>query len=446
MPSQVFDQLLFAFVAHNFGVDELFYLYNSYQEPPGFNKFYQKYLRLEPRSLVKAVIRPGDLVSIKPLKRQKNASLQSRARHFHGSFGEITRFNSGDFVRNNSRNQPEFAIQLLMRKDLKLGLRPKYFCKITKIYVHRITKEVVFNELVKLRAIWNDKHNEVLYLPFAKDEGDQTVFWPKGIKRMAFVNALLIELHCKDPAKIMMDVTVSSFFPITRGDAEYLQRSGILDNAVASMPFDAFLEQKIWYPVIERMKMNSSQTEMEFIEGLEGMINLYSANIQNISEEASMRSYLTASVQFYEFCWAWSQKIKGDFKRNIALYAKILDLIREQMNEMMRLIGELHHPSLYELFMKARTRNHSNPHQIHQRMAALQQLAVIRHYLKANANGHDLHVICYGSQEHGFLQSSSLRNALAEYINFECDINNLNVSTIMANEILSETSVGRVGL
>ena len=79
--------------------------------------------------------------------------------------------------RINSRNQQEFSIQSLLESDMKLALRPKYFCKITKIYVHRITKEVVFSELVKLRAIWKHKHNEVLYLPFAKGEGGKTSFW-----------------------------------------------------------------------------------------------------------------------------------------------------------------------------------------------------------------------------------------------------------------------------
>ena len=440
LPSQVFDQLLFAFVAHNFGVDELFYLYNCYKEPHGFNRFYQNYLRLEPRSLVKAVItnagiRHGDLVKIKELKPQKNVSLQNKAQCFDGSFGEITRFNSGDLTRRNSRNQTEFAVQSLFDKSEKLALRPKYLCGVTKIYVHRITKEVMFSVLVSLRAIWDHKHNEVLYLPSAKDEDGETAFWPRGIKKMKFVNALLVELHSKDPTRILMDVAVSSFFPIVRGYAEDLQRSGILENAVAAMPFYAFIEQKIWYPVIEQMKINSSRAEIEFIEEIDRMINLYTAQIQNTSEEASMRSYLTESVQFNAFCRAWCQKVTRDFERNMDLYAKLFDLLTEQM---MQLIGELH-PGYSSLFRDPCTLKYS---QSHQRMAALQQLSVIRHYLKANANGHDLHVICYGTEENGLLHNSNLSDALAKSINFEWDLNNLNVSEMMANEILSETSVG----
>ena len=174
VPHQVYAQLLFGVMAYHFGIAELFFLYNSYKEPHGFDDFYQKYMRLEPRSLTQSAIahgvKAGDLVKIKSLKPQKNASLHIRAQHFSGSFGEISTFTSGDLERKNSRNQPEFAIQSLFDKSEKLALRPKYLSKVTKVYVHRITTEVVFSDFAKLRSIWKNQLNEVLFLPFAKDE------------------------------------------------------------------------------------------------------------------------------------------------------------------------------------------------------------------------------------------------------------------------------------
>ena len=157
---------------------------------------------------------------------------------------------------------------------------------------------------------------------------------------MQLFNALLVELHSKYPTNIIMEIAISSFVPIIRGRAKDLHRREIiLESAVSSIPYFASIDKRNWYPAMERMKMNSSQSEIRFIEEIERMINLYSSQIQNISEEASMRSYLTESVQFYKFCRDWALKIKGDFKQNTALYAKLFDLIREQMKWLM---GVLH--------------------------------------------------------------------------------------------------------
>lgn len=61
-------------------------------------------------------------------------------------------------------------------------------------------------------------------------------------------------------------------------------------------------------------------------------------------------------------------------------------------------------------------------------------MSVIHNYLKANAKGHDLHIICYGDEKCGLLQNFTA--ALAKKIDTEWNINNPNVSDIVASRIV----------
>ena len=64
----------------------------------------------------------------------------------------------------------------------------------------------------------------------------------------------------------------------------------------------------------------------------------------------------------------------------------------------------------------------------------LYRISVIQNYLKANAKGRDLHVICYGDHNRGFLHNFKL--ALSEKINVEWKINSSNASDVLTNEII----------
>ena len=176
--SITFDEitiLAFGMIAHRFGINGFWYGFNYFKEFTNKSQtfcdgFYEKYLRFEPRSLANSAIAnrlsASDLVKIKELKRQKNDTLQITAQHFSGSFGEIIPFTFGNLMRTNSRNQTEFAIQSLFDQEMKLGLRPKYLLRVTKIYVHRVSQNFRFPEFrEQVLLLLSDPNKEILYLP-----------------------------------------------------------------------------------------------------------------------------------------------------------------------------------------------------------------------------------------------------------------------------------------
>ena len=396
-----------------------------------------------PNSVIANGIKAGDLVKIQALKAQRNESLQIRAQHFDRSFGEIIPFVSGDLRRKNSRNQTEFAVQSLFDDGMKLALRPKYLSKVTKICVHRIVEDVTFRELVKYRAIWKNERNEVLFLQFSRDTDEETGIYPRKHQSFHRMNYLLFELCNKDSNNMAMDRAVSSFFPIFRGHLpiEDMRESDIgdIESTMINLPF--YTDKFLWQRVIERMKMNSgtSVDERELIGEIEMLTHHHYTTFANISEANSMREVLGGNQAFYEFDCEWSSMISKSFQKNVAFYAKLLNVIRQ---EMMWLISELHpdYKRLYE-GLAADQMNQcvhmDNVQDCHYRMKAMHRLSVIRHYLKANANGHDLHVICYGTNDRGLLQNLSA--ALAEKVNVEWDINNLNASAHLASKFIVDS-------
>ena len=435
---QNLKKLLLGLLAHNFGLNGLYNFVNIFMELSDLDEFYQKYLRLAPRSFASSAIvntvKAGDLVKIEALKPQKNRSLQIRAQHFDGSFGEIRTFLSGNLFRKNSRNQPEFAIQSLFEKNMALGLRPKYLCKITKIHVHRIGEDLTFREFAKYRTFWRDGRNEVLFLQFVKNIDGTTGILPMEYESCHRMNYLLFELCNKGSNSMVIDRAVSSFFLVFRGDApfESMTRSDIVAAETDMINLLFCTDKALWERALDTMNADLSVRERPFIDGIGVLMNKHYAKIANISEAQSMRAVLSGNQAFNQFHSEWSNKIRQIFQHSMALCVSLLNVVRM---EQMQLVSELHpdYKSLFESWAAdAVCVKKSND-----RMTAMQRLSVIHHYLKANANGHDLHVICYADEEHGYLRN--LTSALSERINVEWDINNLNVSQMMANKIVIES-------
>ena len=97
--------LCFAMIVYEFQSKGFFYAVNSFfggasnETIAILNEFHKNYIQCQYSSLAASsradTVRQGDLVWIKSLNAQKNESLQMRAQHFAGSFGEIIPFNSG---------------------------------------------------------------------------------------------------------------------------------------------------------------------------------------------------------------------------------------------------------------------------------------------------------------------------------------------------------------
>ena len=113
---------------------------------------------------------------------------------------------------------------------------------------------------------------------------------------------------------------------------------------------------------------------------------------------------------------------KAHSKKYLALYSK---LTLEISKETMAWTNELHPDYLKQV---------NGPRFSLSRLRNLNRISVIRNYFKANAKGHDLHVIYYGDDNHGLLQN--LTAVFAEKINAEWNINNMNVSAVVADKII----------
>ena len=440
LPLNVLTDLSFAIIAINFGINGLYFSINNYFEPSSkngknypievysfFNAFYSKYLRPEPRSLANQAIannvKTGDLVQIGALKQQSNTDLQRRAHHFGESFGQIFSKNA---TRKNSRNQIEYPIRSLFDSSMKLALRPKYLCKITKIYVHRISKDVMFSELVKLRELWKNKHNQVLYFPFIH-VSDGIIFCINQLQN------LLFEIVCRGAKNVIMDAGAYFFFPLIRGNPAIIKDDDVIDM-IEKLPI--VIDLCVWELVIERIKKNSKRKERFFIEGIEQFVHMHYKKVQNITEQESMRTFITGGQAFYQFRVEWIDKIQKDLKRsrkqNVASYTRLLREIRE---EMVLWIVELH-PDYRRQFDEM-SDNQSFEVFIMTRLHQLCCVSVIQNYLKANAKGHNLHVICYQDATDRLLQNLTV--ALAANINIGWNIHNLTMAQTVANEIVSDS-------
>ena len=101
-PIEEAAMLCFGMIVYQFQSKGFFYAVNSFfggasnETTAILTEFYRNHIQCEPRSLAASsradTVRAGDVVRIEPLKPQKNARLQIRARHFGGSFGEIIPF------------------------------------------------------------------------------------------------------------------------------------------------------------------------------------------------------------------------------------------------------------------------------------------------------------------------------------------------------------------
>ena len=124
-----------------------------------------------------------------------------------------------------------------------------------------------------------------------------------------------------------------------------------------------------------------------------------------------------------------SQDLEKSPMQTSAFYGRLLREIREKM---VMLIVELH-PDYRRQYEEADVDQPFKSYVV-KRVQELCQMSVIRHYLKANAKGHDLHVVFYKDEHEGVLQN--LTAAVSEKINAEWNINNLIASQILANEII----------
>ena len=289
IPNHAFTNAFYAYIVHNFGVNALYYLSSNYfeHEPQlglHFAEFYQKYLRFKHCSFAKSAnvnsVDSGDLAKIKTLKPQKNAILQMKAQHFEGSFGEISIFASGDVTRKNSRNQTEFPIQSLFEKDMKLALRPKYFCKIAKIHVHKLWHDACF----KQPELWRDDSNAVLYLPY---------FWNwnqmKGIVPLSDFQSLIFAMNNQGKENVNIDPVTSACFIFIDMMKE---SNNLIQTVFASLPF--CMDRINWdriMKVIEKMRKSSKAKEKNFLEGIKKLFDSHNYKMKNA--DISLTSNIT---------------------------------------------------------------------------------------------------------------------------------------------------------
>ena len=405
----------FGIFAFEFGANGFFYSFNHLlQSSPKprlndslsfFNEMHEKYFRMKPRLLVNSAVasgvKAGDLVKIKALKPQRNQSLQIRARYFDGSFGEISTFISGDVIRKNSRNQTEFAVQSLFDSK-RLALRPKYLCRITYIHIHKISDQYPFDQFRALILSLSDNgSNDILYLPH-KMSGKL------AISVMDEYSILMLQQRHRQ----IFDVGILAVTQLWQYDVKAFE----ISHQILSFPF--FINTDIWDRIMTKMKMKSNPQKM--MKKISGLLDSITAKFMKIR--------LDKEQDITRLMVAWRSKIESDFKVSVRQhrsgYENLFCVIKD---EMLASIQELHPDYL---------RQYSPDHNmtIFGRIKNLHRLSVIQNYLKANSKGHDLHVVCYNDERRGFLRG--LNAALAERVNVEWNIHNMNVSKILTNRIV----------
>ena len=405
--------LAFGIIAKKFGITGFYYAFtdlmwafreSANQTQSSFGLFYDKYLRLRPRSLadsdIALSVQKGDLVRIRGLKPQKNESLQARAAYFYGSFGRIIT------SRKNKRNQTEYPIQSLFDKDMKLALRPKYLFKITKIHVHRMAKTYNFSLAAHyfLYSLLDGPNNQVLYLPHFVSEGG-------GIIAPSNEIAVIMLQNYMNKSQIISDIAIHVFLPIILNIPKPIKALD-LSHELLSFPF-YFDEGKIWKRVKETMMKNVTlHSEKILIQRIDTVVKHLNDYWQSVTE------------------WRF-EKLRREIKKISKCLGKhqsfFHHLLIEVRNEMLWMIQEFH-PDYFRFF------DPKNKLRIVDRLKALYRVSVIQNYLKACSKGQDLHVVCYQDEEHGLMQNLSA--ALAEKINIEWAINNINASMILADAII----------
>ena len=410
--------LCFGMIAHEFFISGLYYSFN-YLSKHDFSKnvtrqfsesfcdhYVKKNENLLANSAIANSIGAGDLVRIKPLKPQKNESLQILVQHFGGSFGEIISFTSGDLIRKNSRNQTEFAVQSSSDGNMKLGLRPKYLCKITKIYVHEVSGKfsfLRFRELVL--SLLSDPNKEILYLPLALMD--------------RFSIFMLQQRHRPN---LIFDVAVAASIGVIQTN-RCPQKVSDFSSWFLSFPF--FMTADIWNRVIEEMKMTSNPTKMikkineHFVSATSKYMKMDLAKGQN-QNQTMMR---------------WRRTIENDFRASIKQhrsgYYNLFHVIKVEFFEATQ---ELHPDYFREIPFEP-----ANSFRIiRRRMENSYRLSVIQNYMNANSKGKDLHVICFRDEKNNFLQN--LTAALAEQLNVKWSIRGISESQIVADNIV-KTSI-----
>ena len=431
IPNATFANAFCASVIRQCGIIGLWYLNNNWFDDEAeriFKSFYKKYLRRKPRAIVTShCVKAGDLVKIKALKPQNSTGLQLKARHFGGSFGEITGFLSGDLARKNSRNQTEFAIQSLFDNNMTLALRPKYLCKITKIYVHRLWDDVRDHSSLKQQSFWNDARNLILYLPFfCKPDIESPIFPSNDFQ------SLIYAMHNQGNENVIIDPVATA--AITLID-RLKQSDDLIQTVFASLSF--CMDRVTWERIMRvignsQMKKSAKVKERDFIESIEKLFNVHHEKMQNAESKMSAKIVISGphtmlkngcSAQFHlEVMRKIERDLRKGHSKNIANYRKLLVEISKETKMW---LSELN-PDYLE---------HFDEYLELRQIGAIYRIAVIQNYLKANENGRDLHVIYYGDEATGVLQNLTL--ALSRKLNIEWNINNLNVSDLLANRIIA---------
>ena len=177
------------------------------------------------------------------------------------------------------------------------------------------------------------------------------------------------------------------------------------------------------------MKKSTKAKERIFIDDIQKMFNVHYETLMNTKPAISgfvVEYGPKPKGKTAEFHLELIRKIERDLRKapgkNLALYTKLLD---ELSKETRLWLSELH-SDYWSQF--------DGPHLSLKELKELYRVSVIRHYLKANAKGRDLHVIYHGGKRCPLLMD--LSTALAQKINAEWNINDLNVSQILANKII----------
>lgn len=215
----------------------------------------------------------------------------------------------------------------------------------------------------------------------------------------------------RNKERIIFDVAICSM------DLFYMNQAKFKDFPCQNIITFAYLmNADMWKRVIDKMKMDRNPQKV--IKKINGLFDTVRAKLIKID--------LGKETKVGEIIRTMARKIESDFRVSIRQRSVYDALFKNMKLEMLASMKELHADYLEVLnersiFLFTRLKN-------------LYRVSVIQNYLNACSKGHDLHVICYQDEEHGLLQKLSA--ALAEKINVEWDVNNINASMILADEII----------
>eukprot|EP01084_Bolivina_argentea_P143123 251394_1 len=420
-------------VMREFGVNGFNFLMNKNFELdnaiPMLNKIFDEmsnlYMKNSKQYSLKRsdVLKYGDLVRIKQLKQQNNTDLQMRAQILSESFGKIM----PNVRRLNKRNQTEYEIRSILkgRKNITLGIRPKYLYKIANIYIHKLP---MFNgSLVHdlLNQLLNDESNHVMVIPLGKPTSTELL----AHNYVWSADAMVIILNKLANLKVKQNLIYNVFSYIPLMNSILFDTSGLrLDEQhihVVMENMHWMINKNIFDLATERMLSTYSGQQFKRHD-LSKIVTLFRENFELMTD---------LPIEKYDvWMQRYSKKLTHNLKDVIGNLANVQRIARN--TNLWKHLFENLSCTLEEIVAESDINYYKQCESsidIRKKINGMTVWDIILNYLEINKRGHTFHIICWN-----YDIIKGLDKILAIKLNKEWNINNVSLSNLLVSRLLKQ--------